>query len=151
MPDPVFPERFPHEEHVSAVIFGKQDLEYSHSASPPQGREQRGKVALAARHPFSPHAPPIPFHNALAYGEAEPGAGVFIGMQPLEQTEDALRMLLLEADPVIPHGDNPLPRIPLSGDINLREPFAAAVFQGVRQEILEHVSELLRVATNGRQ
>ena len=62
----------------------------------------------------------MPLENSLAYGQPEPRSRVFILMQALEQAENALGILLIEANPVVAERYDPVSlRFPCR-DIDLR-------------------------------
>ena len=67
---------------------------------------KRGTVSESRRYP-NPAA--VSLHDSLTDAEAQAGAGILgLGMQALKVHEDAFRVLWLDADAVIAHGEHPL-------------------------------------------
>src|SRR6476646_9990293 len=91
------------------------------------------------------------FDNLPADGQADPGAGIFrLGMEALENDEDALRVLRRNADAVVPDGTMPVGILARGreGDLWRR---LAAILDGVADQVLEELAELHPVARHGGQ
>src|SRR5581483_6063222 len=78
-----------------------------------EGERESGSFSGLA---FGPHAPAAALDNALADREPQSGAGILVPMETLKQAEDAVGILLLEANAVVADGDHPLIAILFRGD-----------------------------------
>src|SRR5438874_8229547 len=91
---------------------------------------------------FDPDAPPVALDHLLADGKADAGAGVLThGMQPLEQHEDALEVLRLDADAVVGDRDTPLGVFLHRRDMDARRRLTAEL-ERVADEVLEKLRQL---------
>src|SRR5688572_21065498 len=103
------------------------------------------------RRPFAklgldPDAPLMSFDNLLADGQANSRSGILLlAVQPLEYNEDALEVLLRNANPIVAHGKLPLGTLLNDADVNLR-PGIAAKLHRVADQILEQLCQLNDVA-----
>ena len=62
---------------------------------------------------------PMPLHNLLTDRQAHAGTRIlFFGMQALEHLKDALGMLRVNTNPIIPDGEDPYPIPLLSRDMD---------------------------------
>src|SRR5574340_430848 len=67
-------------------------------------RQGEDESAAFTRPGFHPDMAAVALHHLLADGEADAGPGIFaLVVQPLEHHEDALEILRLDADAVVPH------------------------------------------------
>src|SRR5579884_798506 len=68
------------------------------------GREREVEGASAALFRFHPDAPAVSFDHLLADGQPDPRAGVLLSaVQSLEDQEDAVGVLRVDADAVVPY------------------------------------------------
>jgi len=66
---------------------------------------------------IDPDAAAVPFHDLLAEGQADAGAGVlFPTVQALEDDENSLRILGVDANAVVAHGEGPGRAVGLGAD-----------------------------------
>ena len=74
-----------------------------------------------ARFRVHPDPSAVVLDDPLADGHADAGARILLpGVEALENNEDTLRVLRVDADAVVPHGEQPL-AVPLLGpDVDLR-------------------------------
>src|SRR5262249_51462177 len=73
----------------------------------PRNREKERRPL--PRLPLDPDAAAVALHDPLADRQADARAGVLgAAVQPLEDEKDPLAVLRLDADAVIPHGEEPL-------------------------------------------
>ena len=72
------------------------------------------------------------------------------GVQALEDQEDAILVLRVDADAVVAHGEQPMVSLPAGVHVDLRRRFAAEL-QRVADEVLEQLGQLRRVGPDGRQ
>src|SRR5579871_2998363 len=116
----------------------------------PRQRYEKRRSGAGLR--FRPDPPPISLDNMLANCQPEPRPWIlFVPMQALEKPENALRLLRLEPDAVVPDAHHPLAVAPFGGDMNARSLLALAVFQRIREQVLKHVRKLPLVAGYSRQ
>jgi hypothetical protein len=71
-------------------------------------------------------------------------------VKTLENSKDFLPVLAIDANTIVLNGKQPLPAPCLGGDMNLRR-LAAAVTDGVTDEVLEHLLQLKIAQVNARQ
>jgi hypothetical protein len=93
----------------------------------------------------------VPLDDLLADRQPEPSAAVLsLGVQPLEDHEDALRILWLDTNAVVANAEEPFISLTLGRDVDARR-VGAPVFQRVADQVLEELPQLDRVAAHGRQ
>src|SRR4051794_26660848 len=98
--------------------------------------------AAGAELRLDPDAPAVALGDLFADGEADAGAGVFAhGMQALEQHENALEVLRLDADAVVGDADAPLRVFLQRRDANARHRLAAEL-ERIADQVLEELREL---------
>ena len=89
------------------------------------------KYASASSLGFQPDLAPVASYHAAADGQSNAGAGIpCLVMQALEYFKDALVMLGLDTDPVVPDRKGPLVPIAFGGDVDMRR-FVAVVFESI--------------------
>ena len=85
----------------------------------------------------------ISLHNALAEGQSNPCAGIFLArVKSLEDAEDALVEFRSDANAVVAHGETPGFVYPLRKYMDNRLSTWTAVLDCVAQEILEQLLEM---------
>src|SRR4051794_20490286 len=100
------------------------------------------------RSALQPDAPAVAVHYALADGEADAGALVFLArVEALEDLEDAVRVARLDPDPVVADREAPPGALLLRVDLDARW-LRATELQRVGQEVLEHLSQLRLVGAH---
>ena len=70
----------------------------------------------------------ISFHDTPTDSESQPGSGIFILVQPLEQSKYLLREPGFKADAVIAEWDDPVSIFALGRDLDLGRDVAANIF-----------------------
>src|SRR3954449_12622976 len=94
-------------------------------------REREAEARSAAVLGVEPDAPAVVLDDLAAHREADPGARVLaLAVQPLEDHEDALGVVRLDADPVVEERDLPELAVPVSLDHDVRR-VVAAELEGV--------------------
>src|SRR6267378_7332782 len=89
-----------------------------------------------------PDTPAVALRDFLADGEPDAGSRVLAHrMQALEEHEDALEVLRLDADAVVGDADVPLARLLDRADMDAGH-LLAAELERVADEVLEHLGEL---------
>src|SRR5579884_527116 len=115
-------------------------------------RQGEIKRATLARLGLGPDAAAVALDDLAADGQADAGAGVLLlRVQPLEDDEDALQVLRVDADAVVTNPEQPLaaPRRAAGADVDHR-PGGAAELQRVADQVLEQLHQLRRVALDAR-
>ena len=93
----------------------------------------------------------MPFNDPLAERQADAGTGHVATVEPLEDHEDAIIMLWLDADALIVNADRPVGAgRPFRCDCNLRS-LAAAELDSVLQQILKQLTQLTGVSEDTRK
>jgi hypothetical protein len=88
----------------------------------------------------------VAFHNPLAEGQADTGAGIFRPvMQALKDEKNPLLLFWSNTNAVIPHRKHPITVLQFGGNMDL-ERFVAAEFGGIAKEILKQLDELNFIA-----
>jgi hypothetical protein len=106
---------------------------------PVRNREPEGG-ALADRRLY-PDGSAQAFDHFSAERQADATAGVLVATEAAENNENFFRKLRVDADPIVLDREHPFPGgVPRGGDVNLRR-LVATVFDGVTDEILEHLDE----------
>src|ERR1043165_9905826 len=109
------------------------------------------ELAALARGRAHPDAAAVALDDFLADGEPDAGARILAhGVQPLEEHEDALEVLRLDADAVVGHRDAPLARLLRRRDVDARHG-AATELERVAHQVLEELRELHLVRLDGGQ
>src|SRR6185503_4538874 len=121
------------------------------SAGGSRRRQGEKKRRAPARLRFHPDPAAMAFDDFLADRQADAGAGIFLAaVQPLEDQEDALKILRSDANPIIPHAEFPFCSRALHSNMDFW-PLLASELHSVPEQILEQLSELHFVAGHGRQ
>src|SRR5437660_11390764 len=114
------------------------------------GQRERERRALA-RLGLDPDPAAVALHDLLADREADPGPGIIVlAVQPLEDDEDAVEVLRIDADAVVAHAEQPLAVAALGANLDLRTGRSAEL-ERVGDQVQEQVLELARVRRNGGQ
>jgi hypothetical protein len=71
-------------------------------------------------------------------------------MQALKDDKDALGLMGIEPNAIIPYGDHPFGPLALRGDMHARGRFATKL-QRVANEVLQHQPELIFIRPDGWQ
>src|SRR4030095_3690564 len=83
--------------------------------------------------------------------QPDASSGIFPArVQTLEDSENALEILRVDADAIVTHRKLPLSSAMFHIDVDLRRTFAA-VFDGIADEILEYLQQLRGISRNGWQ
>src|ERR1017187_5345962 len=83
-------------------------------------REEKGRAV--PRRGFKPDFAAMPFHNSLAHGQTNAGAGIFFPcVQTLKDHEDPLRIFRFDADAIVVDGEHPLAALVAGGHMDARE------------------------------
>jgi hypothetical protein len=81
----------------------------------------------------------VSLYDPLAYRQTYSGAGVLLpAAKPLEEDENALRILRGDADPVVAYGKRPPVAIAAGGDVDARW-FASPKFDGIPDQVLKQL------------
>ena len=100
---------------------------------------------------FDPDAPAVHFHDFLDQRQADAGAFHPVARsERLEQLEDFFEMALLNARAVVGDAEFPLLALGATGDADFALGFIH-VFDGVGEQILEHLLDAGRLCHDGRQ
>ena len=87
----------------------------------------------------------MPLDNLLANSQADAGSRIVLaGVQPLEDLEDPLIILRVNANAVVAHREDPAPLRSLGADMNLRG-LLAMELKGVANQVLKKLSDLAGV------
>src|SRR3954451_2292338 len=85
-----------------------------------------------------PDAPAVELHDLAAQRQPDPGAAVLVPqVEPLEDDEDPLRVLRVDADAVVLDGDDPVRVVVLGPDPDERRDILAAVLHRGPDQILQ--------------
>src|SRR5256885_6163573 len=107
--------------------------------------EREVKRRALLRCGLHPDPAAVTLHNLLADGEPQARARVLVlPMQALEDDEDPLEVLWVDADPVVPHAEQPLPVASLCREPDL-ERSGPAELERVGDQVQEHVLQLAAV------
>src|SRR5450432_4866121 len=113
-------------------------------------RQREAECASFSGPGVYPDPSAVPIDDLLANREPDTGTGVFsLVMQALEHHENPVRILLIEADAVVPHREDPDLVARLGADVDLRG-LGAAKLHGVADEVLENLRELRAVSEHHR-
>src|SRR5437870_520620 len=94
----------------------------------------------------------MPFDDLFANGQADASAWIVgAGMEPLEQGEDPLLILRLDADAVIAHAEEPLATLTHSRDMHSRRLIGPVELDAIGDQVLEQLAQLNGVALHDRQ
>ena len=94
----------------------------------------------------------VEFHDLAANGEPNPRAFVFVAaMEPLENTEDALRVFGLEPNALIPHRDAVGFCGRLCGDRDPGRFVGVAELDRVADQVLQELPQLRAIPKDGRK
>src|SRR3954469_13917751 len=100
---------------------------------------EAGPATLVLLHP---DPPVVPLHDPLADREPDPAARVLLPpVQPLEHGEDAIRVVRVDADPVVGDRQEPLASLPPAGHMDPRRPLVDEL-DPVRDQVLEELAQL---------
>jgi len=112
------------------------------------GEAERGPLAGLR---FHPDAAAVPLHDLFAKSQADARAGVlFPIVQALEDDEDALAKLRVDADAVVAHGEGPVRAGRLRPDLYQRLG-GAVKLDGIANQVLKQLHQLHFIAQHGRQ
>ena len=110
--------------------------------------EEEGGTDVGLR--FGPYSAAVLFDQLFTNGEADPGSLIFsLVMQPLEDAEDFLGVMLFETKTVILYREDPFGTCEARSYVDPRGSFAS-VFERIIDKILEYSDEL-RVGFDGGQ
>ncbi len=99
---------------------------------------------------FDSDLAPVLLDNRLTNGQAYARPGVLLPMEPFEDLEDLFLVPGIDANTVVADLENPFTAALFRRDVNAWRPMAA-VFDGIPDQILEHLHDLDRRAANSRQ
>lgn len=86
---------------------------------------------------FHPDAPAVAFNNALAHRQTYASTGILAAsVQALENDENAIGILRIDANAVIADTEHPFALFPAGSDMNQRD-ILATKFDAVGEQILE--------------
>src|SRR6266511_1196581 len=101
---------------------------------------------------LDPDAAPVALDDLLADGEANPGARVLgAGVQPLEDDEDPVQELRIDADPVVLHREQPLVAPRNRGHVDRGSLAGPAELDRVPDEVLEGLRQATGVPGDARE
>ena len=157
--DLVVLERLADEDHVAGVVLDEQDLDdvqalvhgvISSVAMSGTGRVKR-KVDPPPFWPASSQiAPAVVLDDLAAHREPDPGPRVDVpGVQALEDDEDPVGVLGVDADAVVGHGELPALAVAARRDAHQRR-LVAVELDRVGDQVLEHESEQRALAVGPR-
>ena len=104
---------------------------------------------------FHPDSAAMPFHDALAEGQADAGARVLgLAVETLEDNKNALKIRRLDADAIVAHGESPkcgwrsagagsrrrIGRFACHADVDMGTGLAMK-FEGVADEVLKQLDQ----------
>src|SRR2546421_2586470 len=113
--------------------------------------EREVKRRALLRCGLHPDPAAVTLDNLLADGEPQPRARVLVlPMQALEDDEDPLEVLRVDADPVVANAEQPLPLVPHACDSDVWR-CGPAELECVRDEVQEQMLELAGVGGDRRQ
>src|SRR6185503_5446764 len=116
------------------------------SALSPSFRQREIEARAIAWTRLHPDAPAMALDHLLADGEADAGARILaLVEQPLEHHEDALEILRLDADAVIPHFDLKFGIFFRNADVDARHGVGPEL-ERVADQVLQQLAELHLVA-----
>src|SRR5208283_1042016 len=114
-------------------------------------RDGKEKSRALARLRFDPNAPAVAFDDLFADGQPNAGAGILLaGVQALENLENPLGILRLDADAVVAHGKEPAAGLLLDTDVDFRRALAAEL-ESVADQVLKQLHDLRGVHRQARQ
>src|SRR6266568_2722364 len=114
-----------------------------------EGELERGARAGLG---LDPDPPAVALDDLLADGEADAGAGVLgAGVQPLEDDEDPVHVLRIDADPIVPDGEQPFLAVGSGRDVDRRSHCGPAELDRVPDQVLEHLREAAGVSVDRRE
>src|SRR5438309_1111642 len=113
-------------------------------------RQREIENGALPREGLHPNAAAITLDNTLANGEADTGSRVRVPMEPLENAEDLLSVLGLDADSVVPYREEPFAGPPLGIHTDPGRLFRTAVLDRVTDQVLEQLNQAGLVRANGR-
>ena len=92
------------------------------------------------------------FGDALADGQADAGAGILPArVQPLEDHENPLEVLRVDADAVVGHRQHHAVAIKAAAHVHLGRPLGVMVFQRVLDQVLRHARQFVAAAEDAGQ
>src|SRR4051794_19792184 len=93
--------------------------------------EREVKLRSLLRDPFSPHSTTITLDNALAYGQAQARARVFVFVESLKQPKNAFGVRLLKADALVAHTDDAFLTVDLGRNVNFGRSILLSILERV--------------------
>src|SRR5580658_6945295 len=94
------------------------------------------------RRGFDPDSSAVTLNHALANCQSDAGAGIFpVTMEPLENTEDYLLVMGIDADAVVPHREAPRGALAGGRDVDFGRIFRS-IFECVADEILKYLLQV---------
>ena len=99
---------------------------------------------------FEPDVATVAADDFFANGEADAGAGVFVGgVEALKDDEDTVGKSRVNADAIVGNGEVPVGVVLCGGDGDVGGKVGFAEFEGIADEVLEELGELGVVAVEG--
>jgi hypothetical protein len=93
----------------------------------------------------------VPFHDFSGNSQSDSGTGIFFaGMQAFENLKDSIEMTLVDSDPIVADGEDPLGGSALGGDVNVGRGILLEL-DCVGNEILKHLGEQHGIADDDGQ
>src|SRR5439155_19686721 len=109
-------------------------------------REGKEEGRTLTRTAFNPDPSAVPLHDLLADRQPDTCPGILCAaVQTLEDHEDALGVLGLDANAVVLYGEAPGRTVSLGADAHHGRPFPAKLY-GIANEVLEELAQLHRVS-----
>src|SRR5688572_20105001 len=116
-----------------------------------QFRQRKAKSRADSGLGRYPDAPSVTFDDPFTDGQADPGSWVLLpGLDPLENDENALKVIGGNTDPIILHRYNPLMWFFLHPHPDQGLGPSAAKLDGVGDQVLKNLGELRTVSHHGR-
>jgi hypothetical protein len=91
----------------------------------------------------------VAFYNFLTNGQANASSWIIgAAVQSLEQREDTLQVLRLDADAIVVHGEGPRALLPCGRDMHVRGLMRPLELNAMSDQVLEELAELNRIGTS---
>src|SRR5947209_2114816 len=114
------------------------------------GREGEVKAAPPARFRFGPDAPAVALDHLFADGQPDARTRVLLAVvQALEDQENALGVLRLDADAVVAHPKEPVTVLAAGADVDPGRLAVLAELDGVAEQVLEQLQQLGLLGRDG--
>ena len=89
------------------------------------------------------------FCNSLTDCKTNPGSGVFVSrVQALENLKNSISILLIDTNPVVRNGKDPVVHILLCLYVNIRDNAGFVEFDCIADQVLEHLGDLFPICIN---